>query len=160
MNLERIANNVEFVSFHNSLGHFAKSLNLNRIYLGNYLDLRNSISHTDFNINVDKIQKLIEIKFTFRRFNKKGQEISKNGRIYSFSEIIDKFKSVKAFSNTFFGFLKAFVFKYLLKKEGKNFSELITELRTRLDYEFDDNKSLKKEINEFLSKLGKNKNSN
>jgi len=160
VNLERIANNEEFESFHNSLGYFAKSLNLDRIYLGNYLDLRNSISHEDFIINVDKIQKQIEIKFTFRRFNKKGQEISKDGRIYSFSEIIDKFKSVKAFSNTFLGFLKSFIYKYLLKKEGKNYSELITELRTILDYEFNDNRSLKQEINEFIGKLGTNKNSN
>ena len=160
VNLERIANNEEFESFHNSLGYFAKSLNLDRIYLGNYLDLRNSISHEDFIINVDKIQKQIEIKFTFRRFNKKGQEISKDGRIYSFSEIIDKFKSVKAFSNTFLGFLKSFIYKYLLKKEGKNYSELITELRTILDNEFNDNRSLKQEINEFIGKLGANKNSN
>ncbi|MBA7554097.1 hypothetical protein ES705_46709 [subsurface metagenome] len=67
---------------------------------------------------------------------------------------------MKAFSNTFLGFLKAFIYKYLLKKEGKNYSELTTELRTILDYEFNDNRSLKQEINEFIGKLGANKNSN
>lgn len=142
------------------MGYFAKSLNLDRFYLGNYLDLRNSISHEDFIVNVDKLQKEIEIEFTFRWFNKKGQEISKDTRIYSFFEIIDKFKSVKAFSNTFLVFLKAFIYEYLLKKEGKNYSELISELRATLDYEFNDKRRLKQEINEFIDKLGNNKDSN
>jgi len=161
VNLEKIANNEKFVSFHNSLGYFARSLNFKRVYLGNYLDLRNSISHDDFVVvNVDKIQKQIEIRFTFRWFNKEGQEISRDTRKYSFSEIIDKFKSVKAFSNTFLGFLKAFIIKYLLKKEGKDYSELISELRTILDNEFNDKERLRQEINEFIGKLGNNKDSN
>ena len=109
---------------------------------------------------VDKIQKQIEIRFTFRWFNKEGQEISRDTRKYSFSEIIDKFKSVKAFSNTFLGFLKAFIIKYLLKKEGKDYSELISELRTILDNEFNDKERLRQEINEFIGKLGNNKDSN
>lgn len=159
VNLERIANNEKFVSFHNSLGYFARSLNLDRIYLGNYLDLRNSISHGDFIINIDKIRKKIEIRFIFRWFNREGQETSRDTRIYSFSEIIDKFKSVKAFSNTFLGFLKAFIFKYLLKKEGINYSELISELRTILNHEFNDDKKLKQTIDGLISKLETNEDS-
>ncbi len=160
VNLERIANNEKFVSFHNSLGNFTRSLNLDRIYLGNYLDLRNSISHGDFIIDIDKIRKKIEIRFIFRWFNREGQETSRNIRIYSFTEIIDKFKSIKAFSNTFLGFLKAYNFKYLLKKEGINYSELISELRTILNHEFNDDKKLKQTIEGFLSKLETNKDSN
>ncbi len=160
VNLERIVNNEKFASFHNSLGYFARSLNLDKIYLGNYLDLRNSISHGDFINNVDKTQKKIEIKFIFRWFNKEGQEITRDTRIYPFSEIIDKFKSLKAFSNTFLGFLKAFVFKYSLKKEGIDYSKLISELRTRLDHEFNDDRKLKQAIDGFISKLGNNKDSN
>ena len=161
VNLEKIADDDKFVSFHNSLGYFARSLNLDRIYLGNYLDLRNSISHNEFVVvNINKTQKRIEIMFTFRWFNKDGQEVSRDIRRYSFSEIIDKFKSVKAFSNTFLGFLKAFIIKCLLKNEGKEYSELISELRTILDTEFNDKKRLKQEINEFIEKLEINKDFN
>jgi len=123
--------------------------------------LRNSISHEDFIvINVDKIQKQIKIRFSFRWFNREGQQISRDIKIYSFSEIIDKFKSVKAFSNTFLVFLKAFIMKYLLKKEGKNYSEFISELKTIIDHEFNDDGRLKQEINEFIGKLGYNKDFN
>jgi hypothetical protein len=155
VNLEKIIDNDKFVSFHNTLGFFARSLNLDRIYLGNYLDLRNSISHRDFIVDkIDRIQKQIEIKFTFRWFNKEGQETSRITQTYTFSDIIDKFKSLKAFSNVFLGFLNAYIFSYFLKKEGKNYSELMTELRTLLDNEFKDTDRMRQEINEFLNKLG------
>jgi len=155
VNLEKIIDNDKFVSFHNTLGFFARSLNLDRIYLGNYLDLRNSISHRDFIVDkIDRIQNQIEIKFTFRWFNKEGQETSSKTQIYNFSKIIDKFKILKAFSNVFLGFLNAFIFSYFLKKEGKDYSELMTELRTLLDNEFKDTDRMRQEINEFLNKLG------
>ncbi|MBD3214686.1 MAG: hypothetical protein GF311_18895 [Candidatus Lokiarchaeota archaeon] len=154
MNLEKIIDNEKFISFHNSLGFFARSLKLDRIYLGNYLDLRNSISHRDFIVDkIDRIQNQIEIKFTFRRFNKEGQETSSKTQIYTFSEIIDKFKILKAFSNVFLGFLKAYIVNYFLIKEGKDYSELVTELRTLLDNEFKDKNRIRQEINNFLDKL-------
>lgn len=142
-NLSKISKNQKLVSFHKNLGKYYKLMNLNRSYLGDYIDIRNSIFHNSTFVFPDKLSKKITIKFIFQRYRKKKRQF------YDLKDLFSKFKRFNTFTSYFLKFFEAYLFERYLENDNQNRAELLKKIREQINLVVNDKYKLREIINEF-----------